>query len=201
MRTSASIVPSVAPLPTWTSAPEGTRPTVRWLTWTLLLPVPPPKPPIDSGPCASATISPFDPRSGEGSSVPPWRLRASPTDETVTSRRAPARAYGGSSVVTSTEAMFSTLICSAGTETPKRSSMFASVWAEKIVWRLSPVLFSPMTRPYPIERRRTGALQRRDVLEPRRPLGVPRGGEQDGGGRRRGDAGRDVRTSKHSHDG
>ena len=47
---------------------------------------------IESGPWASAKISPLPPRSGVGRSVPPCRLRASPTDETVTSSRAPARA-------------------------------------------------------------------------------------------------------------
>ena len=56
---------------------------------TLLPPPPAPKPPIDSGPCASATTLPSGPRSGVGSRVPPCRLRASPIDEAVTSSRAP----------------------------------------------------------------------------------------------------------------
>ena len=66
-----------------TSAPRGTRPTVRWFTATELPPPPAPKPPIESGPCASATTPPSGPRSGVGSSVPPCRLRASPIDEAM----------------------------------------------------------------------------------------------------------------------
>ena len=38
----------------WTMPPAGTRPTVRWFTCTELPPLPPPKPPSDSGPCARA---------------------------------------------------------------------------------------------------------------------------------------------------
>ena len=38
----------------WMIPPAGTRPTVRWFTCTELPPLPPPKPPSDSGPCASA---------------------------------------------------------------------------------------------------------------------------------------------------
>ena len=51
---STSVTGIVMPLPCCTSAPLGTRPTVRWLTCTELPPAPPPKPPIDSGPCARA---------------------------------------------------------------------------------------------------------------------------------------------------
>ena len=132
---------------TCTSAPRGTRPTVRWLTGTELPPPPAPKPPSESGPCASATTLPSGPRSGVGISVPPCRLRASPIDEATTSMRAPVCAYGPIWAVTITAAMFSTLIASGDTVTPKRSSMLASVCAEKIVWRRSPVLFRPTTRP------------------------------------------------------
>ena len=90
---------------------------------------------------------PSGPRSPVASSVPPCRLRASPTDETVTSSRAPALANAGNSAVTSTAAMFSTLMFSPGTVTPSFSSMLASVCAEKIVCRRSPVLLRPTTRP------------------------------------------------------
>src|SRR6478752_10562273 len=49
-----------------------------------------------------------------------------------------------------TAAMFSTFIWAGGTATPNCCSMFASVCVEKIVCRLSPVLFNPTTSPYPI---------------------------------------------------
>ena len=49
-----------------------------------------------------------------------------------------------------TAATFSILIPPGETATPNRSSMFASVCAEKIVCRRSPVLFRPTTSPYPI---------------------------------------------------
>ena len=132
----------------WTRPPFGTRPTVRWFTTTDDPPAPPaPKPPIDSGPCARETTVPSVRRSGVGISVPPCRLRASPIDEAVTSRRAPSCENGLSSAVTSTAAMFSTFIRSGVTAMPKRSSMLASVCAEKIVCRRSPVLVRPITSP------------------------------------------------------
>ena len=90
---------------------------------------------------------PSVPRSGVGSSVPPCRLRASPIDDAVTSRRLPRRENAGSSAVTSTAATFSILMSSPGTRTPKRSSMLASVCAENTVWRRSPDLLRPTTRP------------------------------------------------------
>jgi len=43
--------------------------------------------------------------------------------------------------------MFSTFIAAPSTDTPSFSSMLASVCCEKIVWFLSPVLFSPTTSP------------------------------------------------------
>ena len=59
------------------------------MTATLDVAPPPPKPPTDSGPCASATTWPPELRSGVASRVPPCRLRASPIDEAVTSTRTP----------------------------------------------------------------------------------------------------------------
>jgi hypothetical protein len=90
---------------------------------------------------------PSVPRIGVGNKVPPCRLRASPIEDAVTSRRLPRREKAGNSAVTSTAATFSILICSPGTSTPKRSSMLASVCAENTVWRRSPVLLRPTTRP------------------------------------------------------
>ena len=68
---------------------------------------------------------------------------------TTRSRRAapPVCAYGPSCAVTITAATFSIFISPGDTAMPKRSSMFASVCAEKIVCRRSPVLFRPTTRP------------------------------------------------------
>ncbi len=63
------------------------------------------------------------------------------------SSRDPLRTKGGSSAVTMTAATFSIFTCVASTTTPNRWRMFTSDCAEKTVWRRSPVLLSPTTRP------------------------------------------------------
>ncbi len=63
--------------------------------------------------------------------------------------------------------MFSILIGPPGTATPKRSSMFASVWAGKSVCLLVAGLVQTDDETIADERDRVGALKRRDVLDPR----------------------------------
>ena len=89
-------------------APPGMRPTVGWFFWALASGVLLPcgtvnwKPPMESGPWATAYTTLSAPRSGVKISVPPWRLRASSITDTVTSILLPRRANGPSSAVTAT---------------------------------------------------------------------------------------------------
>ncbi len=90
--------------------------------------------------------------------MPPRRLLALPSEDTVTSIASPGRANGGSVAVTITAATFFSCMFDSEAvppvevplliEMPRFASMFASVWVVKgvcVVW--SPVPSRPTTRP------------------------------------------------------
>ena len=89
--------------------------------------------------------------SGAISSVPPRRLFALPSDDTVTSIASPGRANGGSVAVTITAAtFFNCMFCvvAAFSVMPRLPSMFVRLCVVNgvcIVW--SPVPSRPTTRP------------------------------------------------------
>ena len=66
---------------------------------------------------------------------------------TVTSMREPGCAKGGSVAVTITAAVFFTWMAVGETVSPMRSSRLVRLWAEKTVWRRSPVPARPTTSP------------------------------------------------------
>jgi hypothetical protein len=61
--------------------------------------------------------------------------------------RIPGWAKGGKVAVTMTAAVLVTRIAVAGTEMPIRDSRFVRLWAENVVWKLSPFPARPTTRP------------------------------------------------------
>src|ERR1700722_3579714 len=86
--------------------------------------------------------------------MPPSRLRASPTDETITSNCIPGRENGGRLAVTKTAATFltCTVVCTTlgGISTPMRARMLAKGWIVKRVWCLFAGPLRPTTSPSPI---------------------------------------------------
>ena len=115
---------------------------------------------------------PSVPRSGVGSSVPPCRLRASPIDDAVTSRRLPRRENAGSSAVTSTAATFSILMSSPGTSDAEALQHVGQRLRRE--HRLAAVagLVEADDEAVADERHRRGALQRRDVAQAHRGVGA-----------------------------
>ena len=108
--------------------------------------------PVASAPCATPYTSPSAPNSGVTRSVPPIRSFASPRADTPTSIRLPPRAKAGRLAVTITAATF--LVCSllswSRVFTPSRSSIpISDCRVKTALSNLSPVPFSPTTRPYP----------------------------------------------------
>ena len=106
--------------------------------------------PVVSAPWATPYTSPSAARRGVTSSVPPVRLVASPRAETATSIRLPLRAKAGRSAVTITAAMFlvESLATWSRVFTPSRSSIpISDSRVNTELSSLSPVLFSPTTRP------------------------------------------------------
>ncbi|MNN76328.1 hypothetical protein D3C81_1927010 [compost metagenome] len=106
------------------------------------------KPPKTTLPCASAYVSLSAARNCVSSKVPPRKLFASPSDETVTSMAWPRRYPGGNTALTMTVATF-LLFDSApsGIFTPNCLSMLTTDWLENFTWVVSPLPFRPTTRP------------------------------------------------------
>ncbi len=123
-------------------------PTVEWFLRKLLFaPLLMLKPPIEIGPWATTQTVPSAARNGVMISVPPSRLLASPSEETVTSMRPPALVVGSSDPVTSTAATFLSRISAGSTVTPRRSSMVCSEFTVNAALWPSPVPPRPTTSP------------------------------------------------------
>jgi hypothetical protein len=108
-----------------------------------------PRPLTATEPCAMAYTCPSAPFSGDSSRLPPRRLLALPSEDTVTSMVCPARANGGSVPCTTTAAtFFSCGFTFCGTTTPNCASMLRMLWMVNGVWLVwSPVPSRPTTRP------------------------------------------------------
>ena len=90
---------------------------------------------------------PSTPLSAVCNSTPPSREVASPTEETVTSRRLPGLEETGMRAVTMTEATFLIFRAEEFTPMPIRSIMFFMELRVKTESFLSPVPAKPTTRP------------------------------------------------------
>ena len=110
-----------------------------------------------SEPCAVASGGPFgSATNGVMYNTPPRSERASPIEDTCTSKRPLARRNGDTSAVTSTAATLRIRISSAGTSILKRRRILMTLCT---VWPAvcpptarSPVPSRPTTRPYPTKR-------------------------------------------------
>ncbi len=123
--------------------PEVGTPLVTEGAWPLAETLP-----VATVPCATEYTSPSAPSIGVTSKVPPSRLLASPSAETVTSICPPCRAKGGSVAVTITAATFLVRRLLSRALTPSRSSMPMRLSRVKIaLLRVSPVPLSPTTSP------------------------------------------------------